>query len=217
MERDSFEDALQQAIVKHDEQLDQSTGKERVWQAIDKGKRVKRWMWYAAAVVVIAFSTVGIIGLPENKQPEKRTVKVAKPKVIEAPMGIVPISQEKNSLTVQNSKGSKIILPPQLPKDSAISALAEVEKTAAPVLPIEVAKIAVIPHLVAAIPKEEDKMPEPAFTVQFKRGKPTAKTNEENMVFTAFRRFRLKRDTSYMANAEEKQPKKMKLSFRKEN
>ncbi|HTM99969.1 MAG TPA: hypothetical protein VL088_14535 [Pedobacter sp.] len=215
MEQDNFEEQLRAIVVQADQKIVGASHRERIWTNVEiQTNRKKRWYYAAAAILIIGFS----IGIPFNDETNsisikqhpitisKKTqapsiVKVAAPtekarkighlKVAEAPQRLIDRVFEEEHLPKQ---------PTNEPVTSVVFAQA---------LPIE-KEIQVNSPTIAQPIKEE-------FTVQFKRGS-TALVKEEPPVYTAFRKFRLKRDTNiYIANTVEKQVSIIKLSFKKEN
>ncbi len=226
MERDSFENQLRYKVLQAELRLNQDANKEKVWNDIQKKRNPKRKLYYAAAAVLLIVGALSLLYIKnnqsqdqfvENKPKEKTRVsnlqreQVLQEKVIEKqPLATLKdikdekqISGELEQLAISSSG---INLPTQVTPimlsqlaDEKIVALQKAENAENRVVPMPTSTTI------------------PEFTVQLKRGAAIADNTSDNLIITTLKKFKLKRDTTYFANAEEKQSTKIKLTFKKEN
>lgn len=213
MEKNSFESKLQELVREADQIM--NTGdeaKERVWNKVKPKGRRPTWYWVAAVAAVL----LGIIGT--FYQPKKEVsvaARVLKGKPTDTKKQISeagPITKEKRIPSTQDL--SKRIKPTQ--KASTLTNLPAPVLTGIQTKPITadeppIAVIITLPEKILSTPVHQEATAE--FTVQFKRGKP-ANSASNGSLTTMLKTFKLRKDTSYLANSEEKQPTKIKLSFK---
>lgn len=213
MEKDNFESLLRTKVLQAELSLNQNSNKEGVWNAIQKKRQPQRKFYYAAAAILFILGTVSVFYLKEDKT----TAMLTKLKVKQKPMAT---EQPKPQILAREKIIKNAEVPLKVtPTEQTIVIKVREKQEIIPALKVDEAISSVtlstdIENKVVSVanPKEV-----PEFTVQFKRGTSTVNRTDEGLIYTAFKKFKLKRDTTYFASAQEKQPTKMKLSFKKEN
>lgn len=223
MEKDSFEKQLRNKVLQAEAALHQRSDKDKVWNSIQKKRQPRHKLYYAAAAVVFiigvgsmfyAKNDKAIIMITKTKTEKPIVASLPKLSVLEptkVKQIIAPIKVETEQLAIVKTAESAA------PTPSVVAQKKEFQITTLP-LADEVAAV------IAKSANTENKIISiasvpivPEFTVQFKRGASVANNIDENIIVTTLKKFKLKRYTTYFANAAEKQPTKIKLSFKKEN
>ena len=207
MEENSFEKQLREKVLQAELVSNQSSDKERVWNAVQK--RPQRKFYYAAAAVLLVLSLLSTIYFKQEEAVVIVTkAKTDKPIVSSLPKPLVVeparIMQERAPIKSVESERFVVVikkLETEVPMSSAIAQHVE--------------PLIAIPPMVNEVVAVTPTVPE--FTVQLKRGAPIVEHTDENVIITTLKKFKLKRDTSYIANVIERQPSKIKLTFKKEN
>lgn len=217
MEKDSFERQLEKMVSQADQNAPNNAGdRERVWSNVKLKNRAQKWWWGASAAVVTACF---VLAFYQMKEPTT-TIAVLKDKPLSKPKTSLAISlpEKEQAISTKETqiKQERIKHPkPDIHMiDEPVSRLVETK----PINTVATPQIATIQAIVeTTVENRPQKVAEPEFTVQFKKGTATVKNVDGGQVYTSFKKFKLKRDTTYFATVEEKQPNPMKLSFKKEN
>ena len=222
MEKDSFEELLRSKVLQAESALNANSDKEKVWNSIQKRQQPRRKFYYAAAAVLFIIGMVGtfylkndeaIMVVKKTKIEEPSIAPLAKASVVEP----AKVKQEMKPLKKAEIEQLATVKPTEslTPKPSTV-----VQKAGSiTVSPMEDDVVALVTKNV----NTENKITPistqiiPEFTVQLKRGVPIADHADENIIITSLKKFKLKRDTTYFANAVEKQPTNLRLTFKKEN
>ena len=223
MEKDSFENQLRNKVLQAESTLNQASNKERVWNAIQKKQDPSRKLYYAAAAILLV---VGMLSVLYDKK-DKINTPIVKAKQHKKPQG----SDLKKPQILQQ----RIIMQPAA---SSINT-ERTEQTAVAVTQMENAErklennisTEVLPNVVQqktdeptastvtnTIEKPTSQLAQlaiaPEFTVQFKRGKPVDEVEKQTKEAIArLKKFKLSKDTSVLANTNEKQKGFFKIKF----
>ena len=225
MEKDSFEKLLRSKVLQAESALNQSLDKEKVWNAIQKRKPPIHKFYYAAAAVVFCIGLVSLIYVKENQtmsslaklKIKEKPVHTNLPKQQESQAGIII---QKTHFSVKADLNKKISVAKE---EEQITLISEASRSKG-LMAIDIPSVG---EVMASLPKSDNAVNKaeamhtmaivPEFTVQFKRGVSVSKEINENSIITNLKKFKLKRDTTYFANAIEKQPTKIRLTYKKEN
>ena len=213
MEKDNFEEYLKRIVVKADENPTDQLGRERVWKNVQPKRKNKLFWYVAAAVIIMLFSFVLYFN-------QGREISVIKEELITE--NALPIPFEKklndNKITAPQPAQKLNAITNKQPKiDTNVKVTSEKTIVIPAQQEVLMAKNPTVVAVEQSNPVIVQQPIEPTFTVQFKRGASTAVKNEDVTVSTVFKKFMLKRDTTYFASSAEKQPSKIKLNFKKEN
>ncbi|MEJ5993902.1 hypothetical protein WG904_05655 [Pedobacter sp. Du54] len=221
MEKNSFEDQLRNKILEAELTKNQISNQEKVWNAVQKKQPPMRKLYYVAAAILVIIGMVGalyfkhdeaIVAVKKTKTERPGVVSLQKPPVAElakVKLPATPIKPVEIEKTILN-KPEKRIAPMYNTKVLK-------EDTLSTVLPSA-------PEVVMAVTKELNKEIKvisiataaivPEFTVQFKRGKPfDAEEIQTIEAISRLKRFKLSKDTSVLANTNEKQKGFFKIKF----
>ena len=223
MEKDSFEELLRGKVEQAESALNTNSDKEKVWNSIQKRQQPRRKFYYAAAAILLI---IGMGSLFYMKTEEAiiiaKTTKTEKPIIafFPKPLVVEPARVKQEMAPVKKAEMKPLALVKPVEGAAPIpNTVAHKEGHSIAVLPEPNEIVAVIPKNVNTetkiIPLSAPIVPE--FTVQLKRGAIIANNADENIIITSLKKFKLKRDTTYFANAEEKHSTKIKLTFKKEN
>ena len=222
MEKNSFEAKLHALLQDVDENT--SVGehaRERVWGKVKTQSRASKRYWFGAAAAVL----IGILGIflqpnhevsiatkvKKGKSPDRKTQMIANTAKSEKRQSHSP--QEVLKQLKPNHRALTLKQEVSASKTTQEVPLRLLETKLAEQAESRIAIVNLTPETqVQPMGKEENKA---EFTVQFKRGKPILPANYGS--YTNLLTFKLKRDTTYLANAEEKQPVNLKLGFKNEN
>jgi len=215
MEKDSFESQLRSTVLRAELTINQSSDKERVWNAIHKKKRDQRKFYYAVAAVAIMFFSFALYFNQEQEIiPIKKEFTVKKTTSGDS---LEEKGKQVKTAILPSIKKLHSITKTQLKKETNVAL--NLEKIVA--MPEQEAVIVIKNPIIVPVVQNDaivnNQAIEPPFTVVFKRGVSTVNSINEGLIYTTLKKFKLKRDTTYFANAEEKQSTKFKLSFKKEN
>lgn len=209
MEKDSFETALQKIVLQSDENSPKLVPKESVWVGINKSKPIKKWYYYAAAAVLILSISIGLFSIqrvkiisPIAKKAVQPQQELQKSKIVKEAPSIIT---QKTDQFSQNNTIEKLIV-----NDTATGKLNTESIDLTPPLDKEM-MVATVQKLVEnSTIVNEIVVPQPEFTVQFKRGKPVEK---QIKIALAFNKLSFGRDTStlVLANANPNNPLKIKF------
>ncbi len=215
MEKDSFENQLRNKVLLAELSINQNSNKEGVWNAIQKKRKPQRKLYYSAAAIAIMFFS---FALYFNQKQEIITIK--KEFTAQNPASVSSLEENVNEIKtaiLPTRKGLNPITKTQLKMDTNVAVTPE------KIVVMPEQEVAMATKNTTIVPVEQNQAIinnqaiEQSFTVQFKRGTFIAQNNNESLIIATLKKFKLKRDTTYFANAEEKQPTKIKLSFKKEN
>ncbi len=149
-----------------------------------------------------------------------KTIHVVKNKPLNIPKTPSEVSLPKKELTIASKRTQtkqQSVKQPELNTQVMEQPVFRLVETK-PINTVAAPQITTIKTIVETTVQNHPKNEvEPEFTVQFKKGTATVNNVDQGQVFTALKKFKLKRDTTYFATVEEKQPNRMKLSFKKEN
>lgn len=210
MEKDSFEKLLRSKVLQAELALNQNADKERAWNAIQKKQPPRRKLYYAAAAVLLIIGMASVFYVKNDKA----IIVAPKTKVDKFAVASLP-----KPSAVEPAKVKQALAPTKKAEIEQLEVINPVEN-AAPKTSIVVQKegpsIAVLPaanEVVAVLPIAT--LPEvPEFTVQFKRGKPADEVEKQTKEAIArLKRFKLSKDTSVIANTNEKQRGFFKIKF----
>jgi hypothetical protein len=222
MEKDSFEELLRSKVLQAESTLNPTASKEKVWNIIQEKQQPKRRFYYAAAAILLVIGSIfyiksneAIIMVTKVKKGDSVTKPLPNSPAIE-PLEInQPITQvEKADVEPRFAFKRAQTVPP------IANVVVGKKDVPAPVLPILDDDVVVMPKNVSiekAVSPTSPVTVVPEFTVQLKRGVTIIDHSDENIIITSLRKFKLKRDTTYFANAGEIQSTRLKLTFKKEN
>jgi len=216
MEKDSFERQLERIVSQADQTAPNASDRERVWNNVKLKNKTQKWWWIAsAAAIIVCFVFV----FYQIKEPLK-TIHVVKNKPLNIPKTPLEVSLPKKELAIASKRmqtKQKRVKQPELITQVMEQPVFRLVETK-PINMVATPQIASIKTIAeTTVQNHSKKEVEPEFTVQFKKGTATVNNVDQGQVFTALKKFKLKRDTTYFATVEEKQPNRMKLSFKKEN
>jgi len=215
MEKDSFEELLRRKVLQAESALDLDSNKEKVWNSIQKKQQPKRKFYYAAAAILLMIGLGSVFYLKKDEAITiAKKIDVEKPVVasLKKPLIVAPAKRIIEKTPAKRVESEQVELP--------ISPV--VVQNVEPLIPVQ----PVENNIVAMVPKTTNtgktgtidaSSVVPEFTVQLKRGVSIVDNTDENIIITNLKKFKLKRDTTYFANAAEKQPTPLKLTFKKEN
>ncbi|TCC90359.1 hypothetical protein EZ428_13870 [Pedobacter frigiditerrae] len=224
MEKDNFGEQLCR-IVRHSDHTNKTLGRERVWANIKPQKKSnKGWFYSIAGILIVGISLILILdqeSRPVSTKPSLASLHT-KTKLPLRP------GQNKNmskALAPINSLGNEIVKELTVQSDPSLEHHSKIgldttkgiDKTI--IAENNTAGYQSMPdHILALNAKTiENQIPTPEpseFTVQFKRGAILETKMEEAIVL---KKFRLRKDSSYLANAIERQSMKIRLTFKKNN
>jgi len=218
MEKDSFERQLEKIVFQADQNTSNVTtsDRERVWNNVKLKNKPQKWWWISSAAAVIVCV---VLAFYQIKEPSK-TIAVLKDKPLDKRKIPVKINLHEKaqaiSIKTPQAKREKVKQPQPTANITDEPAFRLIDNK--PINTVDATQMANIKTMVETrVENHLQKVAEPEFTVQFKRGTTSFKNVDEGQVYTTLKKFKLKRDTTYFATVEEKQPKRMKLSFKKEN
>lgn len=219
MEKGSFERMLRDKVLQAESTLAQTASKEQVWNAIQQKQQPKRKWYYAITAILVVIGVVSVLYVKEDKMNTvARNAGVEKPLVVEPlePQILQPSASTKlvegghkkspHAVLIKKLENKSLTESTSLPKEStAVVLLSKVENVvvnAAVNIPIENKIQSIAATLV------------PEFTVQFKRGRPADEVEMQTKeVIARLKKFKLSKNTSILANTNEKQKGLFKIKF----
>lgn len=205
MEKDSFDEKLQQMVLQSDLLHSHSSSKERVWAQINKPRKQKKRWYYAAAACLLLAIAFGILSLPKEETKlnpmVKRLKKPSAKAAVERPMlAIQPVLKKPVFKKISTKIGVDTAIAPSVSDKPNV-----IENLKSPEIALNTN-----PPIVQTKPVATTE--EPEFTVQFKRGT-IAATTAIPATRTVFKKFGFKKDSLYYANNENTHKIPFKIKF----
>lgn len=211
MEKDNFESSLQKIILQADENHIQTISRENVWRKVKTNRSSNKWWLYAAAVVLILSFTVAIFSIKNDKveAPLAKNSKSANENLLKIVPQDTILPKSKPLQVAQKTMAKRLTIVDTLPT------LVQEQQTELPLPLIKETIVAIAPKPVENSLTSNDKIiPQPEFTVQFKRGKPIETIVDKQIkTAAALKKLSFGRDTSTFVSTAAKSDYSFKIKF----